>query len=48
MDATYLLAVKEKILATDTRILQKQVRKILRADNPSHARDQLTLLNQIH
>lgn len=47
MDATYLLAVKEKILATDTRKLQKRVRKILKSDNPSQARDHLTLLNQI-
>ena len=47
MDATYILAVKEKILASDTSAFKYQVKKILTADNPSVARDRLSKLNKI-
>jgi len=45
MDATYLLAVKERILESDASKLRKRVRGILRSDNPSQTRDKLTQLN---
>lgn len=47
MDATYLLDVKERILTTNIQTLSKQVNRILNSNNPSEARDHLTLLNQM-
>lgn len=47
MDATYLLDVKERILAADTSKLRYQVNKILRASNSIEARDHLSLLNAL-
>jgi len=47
MDATYILAVKERILAADTGAYKYQVRKILASDNPSLARARLGKLNKI-
>ena len=47
MDATYLLAVKEQILASDTSKLRRWVNRVLTADSPSEARDHLTKLNTL-
>ncbi|NND81266.1 MAG: phosphoenolpyruvate--protein phosphotransferase [Gammaproteobacteria bacterium] len=47
MDATYILAVKERILNVDTEKLHYRVKQILKAGNPSVARDQLRQLNQL-
>ncbi len=45
MDATYLLAVKERILDADMAKLRKQVGQILRSDNASQTRDRISSLN---
>ena len=47
MDATYLLDVKDRILSADTSKMKHLVSKIINADNPGEARDQLTKLNQL-
>lgn len=47
MDASYILAVKERILAADTQAFKYQVKQILAADSPSLARSRLNKLNNI-
>lgn len=47
MDANYLLDVKEKVLNTDSRLLDSMVKTILSSENPSEARDNLTSLNAL-
>ena len=47
MDATYLLDVKEQILAADSHRSKTLVRKIMSSDDPSQARDYLTQLNKL-
>lgn len=47
MDATYLLDVKEKILAADLGKYTYYVKQIMNADNPSEARDRLNKLNRL-
>ncbi len=47
MDATYLLDVKEKVLAADTSKFQYYVKQIMNADSPHQARERLAKLNQL-
>ncbi len=47
MDATYILAVKERILAADTSAFKYHVKRILAANNPSLARERLNKLNKL-
>lgn len=47
MDATYLLEVKEKILNTDRQQIQRLTRKIVRATDPTQARELLQKLNTL-
>lgn len=47
MDSTYLLDVKEKILAADTTKLKYRVQQIFNSDNTSQARDRLSKLNSL-
>ncbi len=45
VDATYLLAIKEQVLNSNTGQLSRLVHKVLSAGNPSEARDRLHTLN---
>ena len=47
MDATYLLDVKEKVLAADSAKFRYFVSKIMNSDNANQARDFLTQLNSL-
>lgn len=47
MDATYLLDVKEHVLQADVSRLKKKVGRILKADSPLIAKEQLSRLNKI-
>jgi phosphotransferase system enzyme I (PtsI) len=47
MDATYLLDVKDRVLAADTSKFKYLVGKVVSADNPNDARDHLSKLNQL-
>lgn len=47
MDANYLLDVKEKVLAADSKKAQYLVRKIMLSDNSNQARDYLEKLNSM-
>jgi len=47
MDATYILDVKEKVLASDSVKSRYLVRKIMNSDNANQARDYLTKLNNL-
>ena len=47
MDATYLLDVKDRVLAADTSKLKYLVNKIINADSPIQAKDYLAKLNQL-
>ena len=47
MDATYLLDVKEKVLAADSAKSRYFVSKIMNSDNANQARDFLTQLNNL-
>ncbi len=46
MDANYILSVKEKVLSSNTQKSQYYIRQLLKSDNPSHARDNLSKLNK--
>lgn len=47
MDATYLLNVKERVLAADTSKFRYLIGKIMNAENPIQARDYLGKLNDL-
>lgn len=47
MDATYLLDVKERILDANSTKFKTLVKKIMKSDNPSEARDNLAKLNAL-
>ncbi len=47
MDATYLLNVKERVIAADTSRFRYLMGKIMNAENPTQARDYLGKLNEL-